>query len=109
MYLFTYVGIETKLITKIFKDINVKITFTTDNTIENHLATRQKQNKYEKCNMYQLTCPSCNMKHLGQTGRPFKVHFQEHLRGFKYGSKKSKFAQHLLENKHHIGPMEIII
>jgi hypothetical protein len=62
----------------IFKNTNVKVTFTADNTIENHLATRQKhpKNKYEKCGIYELTCPSCNMKYVGQTGRPFKVRFQ---------------------------------
>jgi len=59
--------------------------------------------------MYQLTCPSCNMKYVGKTGKLFKVRFQEHLRVFKYGNKKSKFAQHLLENKHPIGPMENFI
>jgi len=75
------------------------------------MATRQKQskNKYEKCGIYQLICPSCNMKYVGQTGRPFKVRFQEHLRDFKYGNKKSKIAQNLLENKHSIGPMENIM
>jgi hypothetical protein len=82
---FTYVSKEPTLITKIFKNTNGNVTFTTDNTIENHLATRQKQskNKYEKCGIYQLTCPSCNMKYVGQTGRPFKARFQEHLTGFK--------------------------
>jgi len=45
------------------------------------------------------------MKYTGQTGRHFKNRFQEHLRHFKYGN-KSKFAQHLLENKHAFGSME---
>jgi hypothetical protein len=49
------------------------------------------------------------MKHTGQTGRPFKTRFQEHLRDFKYGNSRSKFAQQLLENKHAIGPMEDIM
>jgi len=39
---FTYVGKETRRITKLFKNTKVKVTFTTDNTIENHLETRQK-------------------------------------------------------------------
>ena len=75
------------------------------------MATWQKQSKtkYKKCCIYQLTCPSCNMKYAGQTVRPFKVRFQECLRDFKYGNKKSKFAQYLLENKHPIGPMENIM
>jgi hypothetical protein len=35
----------------------------------------------------------------------FKVGFQEHLRDFKHRNNRSKFAQHLLENKQGIGPM----
>jgi hypothetical protein len=49
------------------------------------------------------------MKYTGQTGRSFKVRFQEHLSDFKYGNGRSRFAQHLLENGHSIGPMEEIM
>jgi hypothetical protein len=49
------------------------------------------------------------MKYTGQTGRPFEVRFQEHLRDFKYGGSRSKFAQHLLDNRHAISPMEDIM
>jgi hypothetical protein len=49
------------------------------------------------------------MKYTEQTGRPFKTSFQEHLRDFKYGNNRSNFAQHLLENKHAMGPMEDIM
>jgi hypothetical protein len=35
---FTYVGKETRFITKLFKSTNVKVTFTTVNTIERRLA-----------------------------------------------------------------------
>jgi hypothetical protein len=75
------------------------------------LATQQKQskNKYEKCSIYQLTCPSCNKKYVGKTGKSYKVRFQEHLRDLKYGNQKSKFAQYLLENKQPIGPIENMI
>jgi len=45
----------------------------------------------------------------GQTGRPFKARFQEHLRDFKYKNSKSIFAQHLIANKHVIGPMDDIM
>ena len=44
----------------------------------------------------------------GQTGRPFKVRFQEHLQNFKCKN-NSKFAQHPIDNKHAIGPMEDIM
>ena len=49
------------------------------------------------------------MKYIGQTGRTFLTRFQENLRNFKYGNGKSRFAQHLLDNKHTIGPMEDIM
>jgi len=37
------------------------------------------------------------------------VRFQEHFQDFKYGNGKSKFAQHLLDNKHSIGSMKDIM
>jgi hypothetical protein len=46
---------------------------------------------------------------MEQTGRSFYTHFQEHLRDFKYTNGKSTFAQHLLENRHAISPMEEIM
>jgi hypothetical protein len=48
---FTYVGKETGIITKLFKNTNVKIAFTTDNTTERILPTlhKQVQYKYDKC------------------------------------------------------------
>jgi len=49
------------------------------------------------------------MKYTGQTGSPFKVRFQEHVRDFKYNNNRSKFAQHLIDNKHAIGKMEDIM
>ena len=107
---FTYIGKETRFITKLFKNTNVRVAFTTSNTIGKHLTTEKTPiNKYDKSGVYQLTCPDCNMKYTGQTGRPFKVRFQEHLRDFKYNNNKSKFAQHLLENRHAIGNMEDIM
>ena len=49
------------------------------------------------------------MKYTGQRGGSFNTRFREHLRDFKNGYGKSRFAQHLLENKHAIGPMSGIM
>jgi hypothetical protein len=105
------VGKETRFIAKLFKSTNVKIAFTTNNTIGKRLAVKQEvpQNKYDKSSVYQLTCPECKVKYTGQTGRPFKVRFQEHAWDFKYNNNRSKFAQHLIDNKHAIGNMEDIM
>jgi hypothetical protein len=51
----------------------------------------------------------CNMKYTGQTGRSFSTCFQDHLRDFKHGNGKSRFTQHLLENRHAFSPMEEIM
>jgi len=49
------------------------------------------------------------MKYTGQAGRPFRVRFQEHVQDFKYNNNRSKFAQHLIDNKLAIGKMEDIM
>ena len=67
------------------------------------------KSKYKKSGIYQITCPSCNMKYTGQTDRLFNTRFREHLRDFKNGYGKSGFAQHMLENRHAIGTMNDIM
>ena len=49
------------------------------------------------------------MKYTGQTGRSFNTRFREHLCNFKNDYGKSRFTQHLLENRHAIGPMNDIM
>ena len=56
-----------------------------------------------------MTCPHCKITYIGQTDRPFRIRFQEHMRDFKYSNTRSKFAQHLLEKGHAIGKTEYII
>jgi len=108
---FTYVGLDTKFITKLFKNSSIKISYTTNNTTGKILAARsahaQTHNRFRKSGVYQLTCPDCNMKYIGQTGRSFRIRFQEHFRDFKYNN-RSKFASinrkqtfHRLHGRHH--------
>jgi len=40
---FTYIGRETKFIIKIFKSTNIRIAFSTNNTVERLLKTRQEK------------------------------------------------------------------
>jgi len=110
---FTYTGKETKFITKLFKNSPVKISYTTNNTISRILNRKPAHTKAHKqletSTVYRLTCPDCNMKYVGQTGRSFRIRRQEHCRDFKYNNNKSKFAMHLLENHHSIGHMDDIM
>jgi hypothetical protein len=56
---FTYIGKETRAITKAFKNTYVKITFFTNNTIGKLLATKHHPTKckYDKCGIYQIYAP----------------------------------------------------
>jgi hypothetical protein len=58
-----------------FKDRDVKIAFTTENSIEKRLMIKQgtPQNTYDRSGIYQLRCPECPMKYMGQTGRHSKL------------------------------------
>jgi hypothetical protein len=58
-----------KSIAKLFKNSIVKISYTTRNTIARLLTDKFKPNesKFEGSGIYQLTCPDCNMKYIGQT------------------------------------------
>jgi hypothetical protein len=104
---FTYNGKETRAITKAFKNTSLKIAYSTNNTVGKLLSAKQHKPKckYEQCGIYQITCPTCNMKYTGQTGSPFKTRFQEHFRDFKNANRKSSFAQHLLDNRQAMGHM----
>jgi hypothetical protein len=108
---FTYVGKETRFITKLFKESTVRASFTTNNTITKilNIRTEQHTDQYDNSGVYQLTCPDCQMRYIGQTGRSSKLRYSEHFRNFKYSNKKSKFLQHLLEQKHSIGPIHTIM
>jgi tRNA/tmRNA/rRNA uracil-C5-methylase (TrmA/RlmC/RlmD family) len=68
---FTYVGRETRHITKLFKESTIRPSFTTNNTIMKvlNIKTEQRKNQYDNSGIYQLTCPDCHKKYIGQTGR----------------------------------------
>jgi hypothetical protein len=104
---FTYIDRETKRITKIFKTTNLKIAFKTTNTIQNHLCNLKEPNPrkdpYQKSGIYQLTCKECNQKYIGQTGRTFKIRYNEHINAIKSNKSTSKYVQHILDNQNSYG------
>ncbi len=108
---FTYTGRHTNDFTKLFRNTNINVAYKTQNTICKILAqhnTNSNIDKFSTCGMYQLTCIDCNMKYVGQRGRPLRVRYREHFRDFKFGNGNSKFAQNLIEHKHSIGPIDKI-
>jgi len=103
---FTYVGRETRYITKHFKNTSLKVAYTTNNNVGKLLEIQkaQKPNKFDK---NEVDVPDIPQKYVGQTGRPFHVRFQKHYRDYKYTNDKSKLAQHVIEEGHAFGPIMI--
>jgi hypothetical protein len=66
---FTYTAKETKSITKLFKDQNINIAYSTKNTLGKHLGPkRPKKEAFEKGGVYNIKCQSCPGNYTGQTG-----------------------------------------
>jgi len=89
----------------------VEISYITNNRLEKLLQynTTGTKKQYDRSGIYQLNCPSCDKKYIGQTGRPFHVRFREHRQDYRHMCRKSKFAQHLLDEGHDFGPMENVM
>jgi hypothetical protein len=104
---FTYIGGETRNITRIFKTTNLKIAFKTANTIQNYLCNLKEPNHqndpYQNSGIYQLTCKECNQKYTGQTCRAFRTGYIEHINGIRSNKSTSRYAQHILDNQHSYG------
>jgi hypothetical protein len=76
---FTYVSKETKFVTKLFKHTILNVVFEAQNTIGKLVSQQNthEQEKYEKFDVYQLKCPDCYKKYIGQTSRLFHISFRE--------------------------------
>ena len=84
---FTYIGKQTKFITKLFKHTNINIAYRTHNTrgkLLQHNNNPNNTDQFTKSGIYQWTYPDCNKKYIGQTERSFKMRYREHLWDFKY-------------------------
>lgn len=101
---FTYFGPATRTITKLFRNTNIKIAYKTHNTLKRHLVHKPPEtDTYNKSGVYMLKCKECPLKYVGQTGRTFKIRFNEHMHDIKYNKYNSKYAQHILDTGHQYG------
>jgi hypothetical protein len=92
---------DTRFITKLFKEFNLNISFRTNNTIENVL-TKQRllRNQYDESGVYELKCHDCPGSYIGQTGRSFRIRYKEHIQDIRSNKSKTAFSQHILNTGH---------
>lgn len=90
----------TRTVTKLFKNIDIRMAFRTTNTIRNYLKPREKTiDAYNQSGIYQLKCNKCPLKYLKQTGCTFKIRYEEHIQAIE-SKQNSKYAQHILDTEH---------
>jgi hypothetical protein len=104
---FTYIGKETRTITRLLKDTNIRIAYKTENTMQNHLQPRKHEtDKHNKSGIYQMKCKGCQQRYIGQTGINFKTRYKEHIQAMRSNKPNSRYSQHILDTQHTYGTME---
>jgi hypothetical protein len=84
-----------------FKNTQVRIAFKPGNTIQ-PLITNKRHN-HNTSGIYEITCNTCKLKYVGQTGRDTSVRHKEHIRYIRNNSNTSAYAMHSLDNRHEYG------
>jgi hypothetical protein len=67
---------------------------------------RPKKEVFEKGGVYNIKCQSCPGNYTGQTGRPFKVRYSEHVQAIRTNNEKTGFSHHILNTGHSYGSLE---
>jgi hypothetical protein len=63
-----------------FQDTRLKIAYWTNNTIRKHLFKKHEiLDKYDNSGIYAIKCLDCPRQYIGQTRRPFKTRYKEHI------------------------------
>jgi hypothetical protein len=99
---FTYIGKDTRVITKLFKHTNIRIAFTIRNNLGKLLTSLrddQHTDIYSRNGVYQLTCNTCHKQYIGRLAS-FRTRFKEHEQDYRHNSGKSLYGKHLVDYNH---------
>lgn len=94
---FTYVGEETRNITKLFKDTQLKLAFQTKSTTQNILKQYTWWDKYNGSGIYQIKYLDCPLKYIRQKGRAFCTRYKEYI---KANNNSPGYSTHILNTGH---------
>jgi hypothetical protein len=73
----------------------------TRNTIKDLLMTKAAvTTAYCSACIYKLICLDCQKAYVSQIGRQLRVRYKEHIHSIRLNRDDSKFALHILRNKH---------
>jgi hypothetical protein len=106
----TYAGESFTHFRKLFKKQNLGVAFETKNTTGKVLNVKKvylQRTKYENSSVYRHRCLDCNFGYNGQTGRQFKIRYNEHFLHFNNNNNNnnnnnSALAQYLIKDGHSV-------
>jgi hypothetical protein len=101
--IFTYSGKETRKITNLFRDTEIKIAFRTRNTVQNTIKPPTQTDKYEKSGICQMKCLDCPLRYIGQTGRAFHTRYKENIQAIRSNNGNAGYSNHILNTGHTYG------
>jgi hypothetical protein len=105
---FTYSGKETRIITKLFQDMNLKVAFHTQSTVQSILRPQPQINKYNKSGIHEIKCLDCPM-YVRQTGRTFNTRYKEQIYDIESNNSNTRFSSHILNTGQTYGTVEDIM
>lgn len=98
---FTYIGYKSNKIEKILKKQNIKVAYTTNNNLANKLQNHQSYDEHNRNGIYKIQCEECKLNYVGQTKKPIKERYREHLKAYKNPNiYKSNLATHAINTGH---------
>jgi hypothetical protein len=105
---FTHIGKQTRFITKLFKNTNIRTAYKTLNTIRKQLQKwNQEEDKYDNAEVYKLKCQDCTQYYFGQMGsRTFNTQYKEHIRDIQNNKDGIGHAQYILNTGHTHGNIQ---
>jgi hypothetical protein len=87
---------------QIYKDTDIRIAYTTTNTIQKkHAQVKQRSNnQYDGSGIYSLNCRDCPLIYISQTGLSFKTRFKDNIRAIKYNKDARLYTAHKKHETH---------
>jgi len=100
---FNYTGRIANKLKTVFKKKNLNIAFENKNKLKNILGNpKDVITEHDKSGIYEVTCPVCNLRYIGQSKRKIITRFEEHIKFIRLNQPtKSAIAQHCLTNITH--------
>jgi hypothetical protein len=81
---------------KLFQDINIKIAFCKQITIQKALRPHTQTDKYITSGIYQMKCRDCQLKYRGQIAKTFNTRYKERIQAIRNNNSNSKYPKQIL-------------